>query len=126
MKSKESVLTKIMSHLCRGFDGGTMFEQQFHDLDPVLLAGNVERSEAVEGSCVRIGFAVQKKLCHTDMSTVGCYVESSQVIHCHLIHWGSVVQQDTCRIHVISLRSHVQGCKPVLQYTCKQNFHFNV
>lgn len=36
-----------MSHLSNGLNGGSVFDQQFHHLHPVLLASDVERSETV-------------------------------------------------------------------------------
>ena len=67
-----------------GFDGSTVLEQQFDDFDAILLAGDVQRSEAVEGAGVGIALAVQQDLSHAYVSAVGRYVQRRQVIHRHL------------------------------------------
>lgn len=38
---------KTNSHLSNGLNGGSIFDQQFHYLHPVLLTSNVERSETI-------------------------------------------------------------------------------
>jgi len=80
-----------------------MFEQQLHHFNPVLLAGDVERSEAIKGSGVGISLAVQQQFGHTDMATVGRHMQGSEVVHRHLIHGGPMIQQDACCIHMITL-----------------------
>lgn len=37
----------IVSHLSNGLNGGSIFDQQFHDLNPVLLASDMKRSETI-------------------------------------------------------------------------------
>ena len=82
-------------YLSCGLNTGSILEEELNHLDPVLLARDVKRREAVECPGVGVGLAVQKQLGHTDMATVGGHVQGSQVVHSHLVHRGFVVQQDS-------------------------------
>lgn len=52
-----------------------MLEQQLDDLDPVLLAGNVEGREPIKGSRIRVRTPVQEQFRHPHVATVGSYVQ---------------------------------------------------
>ena len=88
--------TKVRLSLYLGgrFDGCSILQEKFHDLDPVLLAGDVKRGEPVESASVGIGLAVKQELGHPDVAAVGSHVQGRQVVDRHFIHWGLVVKQD--------------------------------
>ena len=88
--------TKVRLSLYLGgrFDGCSILQEKFHDLDPVLLAGDVKRGEPVESASVGIGLAVEQELGHPDVAAVGSHVQGRQVVDRHFIHWGLVVKQN--------------------------------
>ena len=91
LKAKQR-LSLFRSYLGGCFDGGSVLEQQLHDLDPVLLAGDVQRREPVEGPGVGVGLAVEQQLGNPHVAAVGSHVEGRQVVHSYFIHGGLVVK----------------------------------
>ena len=87
-------LSLLEAHLCGGFDGRSVLEEQLHHLDPVLLASDVQRGEPVEGPGVGVGLAVEQQLGDAHVAAVGSHVQGRQVVHSHFIHWGLVMKQD--------------------------------
>jgi hypothetical protein len=81
-------------YLGGGFDGGSILEEELHHLDPVLLAGDMEGGEPVEGPGVRVSLAVQQELCNPDVPAVGSHVQGCQVVNGYFIHWGLVVKKN--------------------------------
>ena len=73
------------------------------DLDPVLLAGDVQRREAVERARVRVGLAVEQQLGHPHVPAVRRHVEGGQVVDGDLVDGGLVVQQDPRGVDVVAL-----------------------
>ena len=106
--------SSIRPYLGGGFDGGAVLEQQLDHFDAVLLAGDVQGRETVEGPRVGIGLAVQQQLGHADVTAVGSYVQGRQIVDRHLIDGRLVVQQDPSGVHVIALRRHVQRRQTIL------------
>lgn len=47
-----------LDYLGGGLDGCAVLQQELHDLDAILLACDVQRSEAIQRTCVRVGFPV--------------------------------------------------------------------
>ena len=66
------------------FLGGAVLEQQLDHLDPVLLAGDVQGREAVEGAAVGVGLAVEQQLSHAHVAAVCSHVQGGQVVYRHL------------------------------------------
>ena len=56
----------------------------FLNLDPILLAGDVQGREAVEGAAVGVGLAVEQQLCHAHVAAVCSHVQGGQVVYRHL------------------------------------------
>lgn len=50
------------SYLGGCFDGSAVLEEQLYDFDAVLLAGDVQRREAVEGARVRVALLPKEKI----------------------------------------------------------------
>lgn len=106
---------EVTRYLGRRLDGRPVLQQEFHDLDAVLLAGDVKGREAVQSSRVRIGFSIEEQLGDPDVAAVRGNVERGQVVDRHLVHRCAMIQQHSRSIHVVSLRGHVQGCEPILR-----------
>jgi hypothetical protein len=85
-------LLSIVIYFSGCLDGSSVLEQQLDHLDPVLLAGDVQRGEPVEGPRVRVGLAVQQQLGHAHVPAVGGHVQGGQVVDGHFIHGGLVVK----------------------------------
>ena len=80
-----------------------MFEQKLDNLDAVLLASDVQGGEAVERPSVRIGLTVQQELGDTHVTAVRCDVQRRQVVDGNLVDGCPVVEQYSCRVHVVTL-----------------------
>ncbi len=70
----------MLTHLCCRFDRGSVLEQQLDDLDPVLLAGDVQRRESVQRARVHLALAVEQQLGGAHIAAVRSHVKRSQVV----------------------------------------------
>ena len=67
-----------------GGDGGAVLQQQLHHLDAVLLAGDVQRRETIQGSRVHLGEGKrikdiwQKRFLHNTMHGLNTFNNSQE------------------------------------------------
>ena len=107
---------KTYANLSSGLYGRAVLDEQLHHLYAILLAGDMQRREAVEGPCVRVGFAVEQQLRHPYVSTMRGHVQRRQIVDRYLVHRCPMVQQHSRRVHVVALRCHMQRRQSILSY----------
>ena len=64
----------------------------FTYLYPVLLAGNVQGCEPVQGAAVRVRLAVEQQLGDARVATVRGHVERGQIVDSDLVYGSLVVK----------------------------------
>lgn len=114
-------MRNLESHLCDGLQRGRVLEQQVHGPHVVLLAGNMERSEAIletererykhlllshmnhiqtqvrrlntyESTSVGLGPLIQEDFGHPMVTAVGCYMKGGQMVQRDVVDLSVVLQ----------------------------------